>query len=268
MKTLRVCLLSLLLAIPLAWGDESVIQVVPLQHRTVEEVLPVLRPLLDKDGALSGMNGQLIIRTSPGNMQQLRAVLRSIDSAPRRLKITVSQGQESDDDRSGAEVSGTIGAGGGVRALVFSSRSAAQREDTQTIQVLEGRPALIGIGQSLPLTERRVVRDGMTTRIEESTVQRDVSTGFYVLPRLAGDRVTLEISPQRESVSRPRERGGEGVRIDVQRLQTSVSGRLGEWIEIGAAVREQSGHESGVIYSSGGQGGQQGRVRVKVEELH
>jgi len=266
MKTLGFCLLAMLLAIPAAWGEESAIQVVPLQHRTVEEVLPVLRPLLDKDGALSGMNGQLIIRTTPENMQQLRAVLRSIDTAPRRLKITVSQGQESDDERSGAEVSGTIGAGGGVRARVYSSRSAAQREDTQTIQVLEGRPALIGIGQSLPLTERRVVRDGVTTRVEESTVQRDVSTGFYVLPRLAGGRVTLEISPQRESLSR--ERGGEEVRIDVQRLQTSVSGRLGEWMDIGAAVREQSGHESGVVYSSGGQGGQQGRVRVKVEELH
>jgi type II secretory pathway component GspD/PulD (secretin) len=268
MKTLHVCLLSLLLAISLAWGEESAIQVVPLQHRTVEEVLPVLRPLLDKDGALSGMNGQLIIRTTPANMQQLKAVLSSIDRAPRRLVITVSQGEQSDDGNSGASVSGTVGAGGGLRARVYSSSSASQRVSVQQVQVLEGRPALISIGQSLPLTERRVVRDGMTTRIEESTVQRDVSTGFYVLPRLVGDRVTLEISPQRESVSRSLGRGGEEVRIDAQRLQTSVSGRLGEWMEIGAAVREQSGQESGVVYRSSGQGGQQGRVRVKVEELH
>lgn len=265
MRTLLICLLSLGLALPLAWSEESAIQVVPLQHRTVEEVLPVLQPLLDKDGALSGMNGQLIIRTTPANMQQLRAVLSSIDRAPRRLRITVSQGDQSDDASSGASVSGTIGPGGGVRARVYGSRSASRREAMQQLQVLEGRPALIGIGQSLPLTERRVVRDGVTTRIEESTVQQDVSTGFYVLPRLVGDRVTLEISPQRASVSRGR--GGEETRIDVQRLQTSVSGRLGEWMEIGAAVQQQSGQESGVVYRSSGQGGQQGRVRVKVEEV-
>ena len=38
-------------------------------------------------------------------------------------------------------------------------------------------------------------------QVVDSTEYRDVTTGFYVRPRLAGDRVMLDISPQRESLS-------------------------------------------------------------------
>lgn len=87
MKKIAVGLLLLLLASPV-W---AALEIITLQHRNVEEILPIVRPLLDKDGVASGMNNQLILRTSPRNIAEIRKLLNSIDTAPRRLRITVLQ---------------------------------------------------------------------------------------------------------------------------------------------------------------------------------
>ena len=55
-----------------AYAQNTVLEVVPLKYRTSEQIIPVLKPLLDKDGTLSGMQNQLIIRTSPANLAELK----------------------------------------------------------------------------------------------------------------------------------------------------------------------------------------------------
>src|SRR5258706_7610217 len=74
-----------------AFGQNAVLEVIPLKYRTAEQVMPVLKPLLDKNGSMSGMQNQLIIRTTPANLSDLKQVLASIDTMPRRLVITVRQ---------------------------------------------------------------------------------------------------------------------------------------------------------------------------------
>jgi len=73
----------------------------------------------------------------------------------------------------------------------------------QTLQLLEGNSAFVRTGQSAPVPQRQVLRTivngQIVERVIDSVEYRDVMTGFYALPRLAGDRVTLEISPQRDS---------------------------------------------------------------------
>jgi hypothetical protein len=53
----------------------------------------------------------------------------------------------------------------------------------------------------------------------------------------------------------------------VQRLTTTVSARLGEWMDIGGSVEQRAGEESGTLrYST--RGGSSGRrVQLKVDEL-
>src|SRR6478735_9601175 len=68
---------------------QGAIEVIPLRHRTAEQVIPVLQPLLAPGGALSGQYNQLIVRTSPENLAQIRQVLESIDKPSRRLMISV-----------------------------------------------------------------------------------------------------------------------------------------------------------------------------------
>ena len=82
-------LLLLLLAFAGPAFAQGTLEVIPLRHRTAEQVIPILRPLLEPGGALSGQYNQLIVRTSPGNLAQIRSALDAIDRPARRLLISV-----------------------------------------------------------------------------------------------------------------------------------------------------------------------------------
>lgn len=70
-------------------AQETQLEILSLQYRLVDDVLPVLRPLVDQSGSLSGMNNQLIIRTTPENLAELKRVLAEIDRPLRSLRIHV-----------------------------------------------------------------------------------------------------------------------------------------------------------------------------------
>ena len=74
------------------------------------------------------------------------------------------------------------------------------------------------------------------------TDYHDVTTGFYVIPRLQGQRVTLQISAQKQ---RPM-----GYRIDSTSVTTEVTGQLGQWIPLGSA-NESARREQSTLFSTG-----------------
>jgi type II secretory pathway component GspD/PulD (secretin) len=109
---------------------------------------------------------------------------------------------------------------------------------------------------------RQVVRGPYGTQVVETVEYRDTATGFQVLPRLNADQVFLDILPQREVSSA----AGAG-RVDLQRLSTTVSGRLGEWIDLGGAGRSIDERDSVLLGRATSRGAEQRRVLVRVEEL-
>lgn len=287
----RWVILAALLTAAALTRAEPVVEVIPLHYRTAEEVIPILQPMLAREGAISGFKGQLIIRTTPENLAELKRILATVDAAPRQLIITVRQDADDSLRRRSADVSGNIGndnarvivppaAGrdnrGGriviqdgdsrVSGHVLDSASRASERNIQTIRVMEGREAFIAVGQSVPVRDRQVTRTIVNGQVVEQVVNttqyRDVATGFYVRPRLSGDRVMLDISPQRESLSRD-VRGG----VNVQRAATTVSGRLGEWLEIGGITQTASGQEAVLLGRSSSTATDDRRVLVKVEEV-
>lgn len=286
----RLALLSMLaLAAGLAWATPQV-EVIPLHYRTAEEVIPVLQPLLAPEGTLSGFKGQLIVRTTPENLAEIKRILASLDSAPRQLLITVRQDADINRQGSAAEVSGNVGGenarvivppagrerqGGGVvlregdsriRAHVLESGSTVTDRNTQTLRVMEGREAFIRAGQSVPVRGRQVTRTVVGGQVVEQVVDttqyHDVTTGFYVRARVTGERVMLEISPQRETLSKDI-RGG----VNVQRLVTTVSGRLGEWMELGGAGQSATAEQSALLGHASSATRDDRRVLIKVEEV-
>lgn len=259
---LHLCaLLWLLLALP-ALAQEM--EIIPLRHQTVDQVLPVLQPMVEPGGTLSGMNNQLFLRTSPRNREDIKRVLAAIDKPSRRLVIHVSQERGSDDSSRGGNVSGQVVLGSNrradVNARVWDTRSARSEAGTQMVQTVEGGRAFIQVGRSVPVPMRQVIVGPGGAMATESVVFRDIGQGFYAQPRLNGDRVTLEISQQADS-------GGRYGGMDSQRLSTTVSGRLGEWIELGGT----SAHAVG---NTGGFGASTSEVRdsrslwLMVEEIH
>lgn len=288
-KWLARTLLALLLAAGCAAAQETVLEVIPLRHRTAAELIPIIQPLLVRDGSVSGFQGQLIVRATPANLAEIKRILASLDTAPRQLIITVRQEADVDRSRSAAEVSGSVGGDHGrvtvpgspdprggsvvlregddsVRLQVVEGSGSQGDRNTQSVRVMEGREAFVRVGESVPMRERQVQRSVVGGRVVEQVVEttqyRDAATGFYVLPRVSGDRVTLDISPQRETLSKQ----PHGA-VKVQSMVTSVSGRLGEWMEIGGIGVDSSSQQSVLLGRATTASRSSGRVLVKVEEV-
>ncbi|MDD2915587.1 MAG: hypothetical protein PHP70_09735 [Gallionella sp.] len=284
MKNALAVLVLLLCSVPAL----AELEVIALKHRSAEEVLPVIRPLLDKGDAASGMNYQLILRTSPHILAQIKEILESLDVAPRSLKITVMQNVDSETVARLTEVSGSVGVSREVRvsvpgsanngglnaelgqgrdrlgAKVISTRSLEDARNTQQLRVLEGNRALVRSGQSVAVPQRQVIQNQWGTRVIDSTQYQEVNSGFYVLPRINGARVTLEISAQNDSLAPG---GGDQPTLRVQQTSSTVSGRLGEWLEVGGLGQRKNNDDSGITTRSASRTNEQRSVLIKVEEV-
>jgi type II secretory pathway component GspD/PulD (secretin) len=280
----------------LAWGQaaaalaQTVLEVIPLRYRQAAEVIPIIQPMLAREGSVSGYQGQLVVRTTPANLEEVKRILAALDTAPRQLLITVREDSALERGRSQADISANVGndnarvvipptgrdqRGGSVvvgegddqvRLRALEGRSVQGETGTQTVRAMEGREAFVRSGQSAPVRERQVQRTvvggKVVERVVESTQYRDVASGFYVLPRLSGERVMLDISQQREALRR----GASGA-ASVQGVVTTVSGRMGEWIEIGGVDRDTSSQQSALLGRSSTSARDSRRILIKVEEI-
>ncbi len=237
------------------------LEIIPLKHRTVDQVLPTLRPLLEAGGTLTGQNNQLIVRASPANIEQIRSVLDAIDRASRRLQISVRFDNASEAARQGIEASGRFGGGEArVDLRAQDMRRAAQERVDQRVQVLEGGRALISTGQTRTIPQRQIIQTPAGTVAQQTFVVQEIATGFEVVPRVSGSTVFLEIAPQRE-VAGPR-----GT-VQSERIATTVSARLGEWVEIGGAAQSAVRDDRSVGSASRSWGTDSRGVWLKVEEI-
>lgn len=208
------------------------IEVLTLRWRSAEDLLPLLQPFVEPGGALTGRGSQLYLRSSPANRRQIEDLLARLDAAPRQLLITVSQDRADDDAQRtlGADGSVTVTTRRSAGALTVeagSTRSSSTRAATQSIRVVEGGRASIAIGSAIPFVFRQwaVTPQGLTELT--GTTYYEAVTGFAVRPRLSGEIVTLELSPEDARFT-----GGGSER---SALMTTVQGRLGEWIPLGGA---------------------------------
>lgn len=271
----RSALWALLLALPaLQAVADYPLEIIRLEGRPVEQVLPIIRPFLIEGGSAGGMNNQLILRTSKENLEEIRRILQRIDRPPRRLVISVRQGalgMERDsgvaaDVRVRAGESIDIGTGrpmadAGIRLHGLSSSTRSDLTVSQRVQTLEGRPAFISTGRSVPVTRERFIAGAPLPAYGSRTRYRNITQGFYALPRLNGDRVTIELSPQMERFGT---RGGE---FDIQRVRTVVSGRLGEWIAVGQSSRHGGSGASTTLRRLSTRDHQDSTLYLKVDEL-
>ncbi|MDP1681878.1 MAG: hypothetical protein Q8L39_08895 [Burkholderiales bacterium] len=266
----------------LVFAQDSV-EIIVLKYRSAEQLIPIVQPLVGRDGAVTGMQNKLIVRTTSSRMKDVKQVIAGLDTQPRKLMITVRQNVAREALEQEASVYGTAGgshgrvtlpetptesgvqveAGGGrnrVGGKIVSTRDLEDSRDTQRIQVLEGNQAFIRAGQSVPYTTQTVIQNGRHVTVTEGTTYRDVTSGFYVVPRISGEQVTLEISPQRNTV-------GASGSVNIQQAATTISGRLGEWIELGGVGGQSTSGGSGTVYSTRSTSSDNRTIFVKVEEV-
>ena len=262
-----------LLACGVARADE--VEVFQLKYRTAEQVIPILRPLVEPGGAISGMQSTLVVRSSRGNIAQLKQVLDTLDRTPRRLLISVRQDASGGFERRGAGMSGTIASGdarvgvnepprreSGVTVGAYDASGTRDTSITSQVQALEGSPALISTGQSVPVQSTVITPTPGGTIVQRTTGFQNVGSGVYVIPRVSDDRVFLDIAPQTATP------GGAGPgSANYQSIVTTASGRLGEWFPLGGIDQSATRSQSGILYGSSQTRGASSSVWVKVDEI-
>jgi type II secretory pathway component GspD/PulD (secretin) len=273
---------ALLLVTALARGEALELQTFTLQYRTLEELVPMLRPLVPAPGVVTGMGDQLVVRTTAEGLRMVAEVLEEVDRPPRRLLISVRQERAETLEALGASLRARIGTGEATLSAGEPGTGAAPRGDrprarvdvyatdsrddgvsVQRVQGLEGQPALIRTGQSVPVGERYVLVGPGGASVAEGVRYLDVAIGFYVLPRVSGDQVTLEITPYSARLAGS---GGGGV-VDLQQAETVVSGQLGEWIVVATSAEQDRDQGTGLVYSTRRRGGQERLVLVRIDEV-
>lgn len=259
---------STCLMVTLAWAQA--LTVIDLKHRRAEEIIPVLQPLLEEGGALTGQDYKLFVRASAGNVAQLRSVVEQLDRQQRQMLVSVRRGTARDIEREQASVSGTVRTDDGGISVNERTRSQSgvtvragegtlrtQGSSVSSVQVLEGNSAFIATGTSVPIVTAVAVGGGRRPFVAGTIEQRNLQRGFMVTPRVRGNEVILEISQQDERVT--------GGNIQTQSLDTQVVGRLGAWIELGGVSESSSSTGRGVLSRSYGTDSNELSIWVKVD---
>ncbi|AHL75272.1 secretin [Stutzerimonas stutzeri] len=250
---------------------QAATEVIPLSYRMAEDVLPIAQSVVGDQGKVNAYGNQLIVNAPASVISELRDVLSQLDSEPRRLLISIDTQNSATGDDSGYRVDGSARAGdveiqtgrgernGRDQVRIIRRNTSSQGSGVQQVQATEGYPALIQVGQSVPLTTSGT--DGYG-QIYQQTQYRNVTRGFYATATVHGDRVQVAISSHQDRMS-PSLPGA----IDIQETDTRVSGRLGEWIPLGGVDESASSNQSGTLRHYSTQGSQDYSLRIKVDTL-
>ncbi len=229
---LAVCLILLT-----AGADANTVrtETIVVNSRPAAAMVDVVRPLLEPGGGVSAFHDKLIVRGTARQIADVRALLRDLDRPPRRLIIEVRQAGSVDGfsrDLGYGANTGDVRIGRAPRreGLQLHYRDAQTRgrdDGMQRVQALDGRPALIRAGRSTPVyrAQQQVIGNQLIQGLD--VAYRDSLSGFYALPRVHGDQVTVEIYQQYE-------RPGSAGQFHIQQASSVLRGALGQWMPLGS----------------------------------
>jgi type II secretory pathway component HofQ len=227
----------LCLVLLLSTAQAETVSTIQLQHRPAEEVIPIVQPMLGADDAISGQGYKIFLRSSPATLARVSQMIDVLDTPARILQVSVFQGSSRDLGELGISAGIQIESGnasvdiGSASINGISTQKSLRDNPIHQVRVTEGTEAYIETGKQIPYfvgatwSSSKVVGGGVE--------YKDAITGFYVLPRIRGDNVILEVSPFKRSQSNT---GGDN--IDTQSAGTTITGRVGEWLLIGGVTEQ------------------------------
>jgi len=286
MKYLVPLLLSLGLLLSVVRADS--IATIQLHNRPAEDLIPVIKPMLGSTDSITGQGFQLFVRTTPENLAQVKQMISKLDVAAKQLQISVFQGNDRDlralsmegsaryqdsntDIRIGSTGNTSRGAdvhlgtrGGSATSHTLSTRGRLTDNPIHTLRVTEGTRGYIETGESIPyFSAGGGWFNGHRGLIGGDVAYKEVTTGFYVLPRVNGEQVILDVSPFKQSQSKTR--GGD---INTRSARTQITGKLGQWLAIGGTTEQVQRSSGGTGTSHATQSRNNERIWIKAELVH
>ena len=235
--------LVLWLSLSIAHASEST-EVVQIMSRPAASLVDAVSPVLAPNGGASAFHDKLILRGTQQQIANAKAIIAELDQPARRLIIEVSQSGQIglDTNRFNYGIGtdnvsiGRVPKDSTAQIGFQSAQTRASGDSTQRVQALDGQPALIMAGQSVPVYQG--YQDVIGDRIYQGfNVQyRDAEQGFFALPRVHGNQVTVEIFQQSDRAMM----NGD---FSTQRASTVLRGGLGEWLTLGSVGDSQGGSD-------------------------
>lgn len=252
---------------------------IQLMNRPAADVVPIIKPMLAPGDVITGSGFKIFLRASAQTVEDVEAMVEALDIASKIVMISVFQGSERSLDA--MEISGNIEIDGDNANISIGNRNndAAGNIDYSNdnvsggvsagstwlnqqsgpihrLRVTEGTEGFIQTGKQIPYFTSTGWYRPATGTVE----YKDVTTGFYVLPRIRGDNVMLQVSPFKNSLGK----AGDGS-INTQQANTTIRGPIGEWIEIGGVSEQFNYSQSGIASRSSAEGSSEDRIWIKAE---
>ncbi|MDX1654874.1 MAG: hypothetical protein R3310_06640, partial [Candidatus Competibacteraceae bacterium] len=172
-------------------AGSTTLELMDLYHRSAEDLLPLLRPLLAPDEAASGRGDKLLLRIAPGRLSEVRELVERLDTPLRNLRVTLRLAGAAELQEQSLRAAGRIDRRGAQLDLgAWRASTDRTRNWQQQLRVLEGHEALLQVGRQLPRLEGLYL-DPPGVGID----YYPLTFGLRVLPRVTGQRVTVEIAP-------------------------------------------------------------------------
>jgi len=261
-----------MLSISLASDAASEFKIFTLQHRFAEDILPTIQAIVGSNGTTSAIQNQLIVRTDSQTMIEVEQTIATLDTARENLKIRVKRQNNMTGSSSNASVKGrtrignaTIVTGNdsrhgrdGVNINLENNQTQSLQSSEQFIQVADGAPAYISVGESVPYTSEWMLLTQRYAVTQTNTEFIEIGTGFTVRARSIGRQVELDITP---TFSKLKQYG----RLEFEQLTSTVMVERNEWVNIGGIMQEKDEISRTILSSKNGRSYENNQIFIRVE---
>ncbi|MCW8899240.1 MAG: hypothetical protein OQK75_04345 [Gammaproteobacteria bacterium] len=195
-------------------SEEKEVTSVELKYITGEDVISVLRSLIDESISISHTNNLLIIKGTENKTKTLLHIVKKIDTPPSPLTIEFIASSRNIDFN---QAENTYQSG-----KSFNNTS-------QSMSITERQWVSLNTGISIPLAERKRYADGTET---QSFTYKKVSQNYIFKVHEFSDwsviQVGLNISTPSDDIAGA---------IQHTELDTTIVGKTGEWLEVASSKK-------------------------------
>lgn len=236
--------------------------VIPVHYRTASEVLPIVKGMLSPKGRVTfaASAHSLVITDTAANIQRVRTFLETFDTAPQQVRIRLRFNEKASSAERSIKGRGRVSGNGwsiatgektadGVEIRLDDRQKQQQETNEHVLVTTSGTPAYLLTGADVPYRQRWTGFCRRYAACPDTIEYLRIDTGMEILPRIVGDRASIEITPR---ISRVQAGDPTGV-IRFTRAATRLLIPLGQWVEVGGTHQSDNEVLSAILERGGGQ---------------
>ena len=259
----------------ISFAAETIIEVITLYNRSASEIQPLISPMLEDTDRVMADGSNLIVKTTPERLNEIKKFINNLDTRLNNLIITVIQSRHTTAEELNAAARVNLNipiddlskSSGRITGHYDRAKIQNANESTQTIRTLEGNSAYITVGKTYPIQNVQIYNSGYGyPAVSTSTEFIDATTGFAVTPRLteqhpiSGEQqVILDVSPWSDNVN------VQG-QIESQNVQSTIKINLGQWVELGGIDEDSHSSANGNLATIRQTNQNRAHILVKVDK--